>query len=95
MNQIKYQVKVSLIASRKKLTKKERKFNFTVLGFDFMIDCIGQVKLIEANTNPCLEEPCEYLTKLIARMLNDTFRITIDKIFTPNVNDILFCKHPP
>lgn len=35
--------------------------NFELLGYDFMIDEELKVYLIEVNTNPCLEQPCNLL----------------------------------
>ena len=57
-----------------------------------MIDDKYNVWLIEANTNPCLEESSPLLANLIPRMLSiiciiilidDAFRITIDIMFQP------------
>ena len=38
-------------------------------------------KLIEANTNPCLEESNQLLRDLIPRMLDDMMKITLDPLF--------------
>ena len=43
------------------------------------------VFLIEANTNPCLEESSQLLAMLLPRMLDDMFKLTIDKIFPMNL----------
>ena len=59
------------------------KFTFEIFGYDFMIDNMFNIWLIEVNTNPCLEESSPLLQKLIPRMLNDAFRLTIDKILIP------------
>lgn len=56
-----------------------------------MIDSSGNIWLIEANTNPCIEESSPLLEKLVPRMLSnkhyetidDAFRLTIDKILHP------------
>lgn len=37
--------------------------------------------LIEVNTNPCLEETSELLKCLLARMLDDAFKLTLDVMF--------------
>lgn len=72
---------ISLQAARKKLAKKECKYNFEVFGYDFIIDDQFKVWLIEVNTNPCIEESSPILQVLLPRMLDDAFKLTIDKIF--------------
>jgi hypothetical protein len=44
-----------------------------------MIDSNLVPWLIEINTNPCLEETSKLLKTLLPRMLNDAFRLTLDK----------------
>ena len=56
---------------------------FEIFGYDFMIDEQLKVWLIEVNTNPCLEESSPILEELLPRMLDDAFRLTIDKIYPP------------
>jgi hypothetical protein len=46
-----------------------------------MLDADLNCWLIEANTNPCLEESSKILEMLIPRMVDDMFRVTIDKVF--------------
>ena len=58
-----------------------RKFVFQIFGYDFMIDETGHPWLIEVNTNPSLEESSKLLCKLIPRMLDDAFKLTIDNLF--------------
>jgi len=41
-----------------------------------------EVRLIEVNTNPCLEEPNALLAMLIPRMLDDMFKIVLDPLFS-------------
>lgn len=38
---------------------------------------------IEVNTNPCLETSSTLLKNLIPRMVDDAFKLTLDKIFIP------------
>ncbi len=45
-----------------------------------------EVRLIEVNTNPCLEEPNELLAMLIPRMLDDMFKIVLDPLFSSSFN---------
>ena len=46
-----------------------------------MVDQDLTVWLIECNTNPCLDESSAFLCKLLPRMIDDAFRLTIDKEF--------------
>lgn len=56
-----------------------------LFGYDFMIDQNFKTWLIEINANPCIEESSSILKVLIPRMLDDAFRLTVDKVFTPDV----------
>lgn len=67
------------------------KFQMEIFGYDFMINDQCDLFLIEANTNPCLEESSPLVGKLLHRMISislhltqdDAFRITIDRILHP------------
>ena len=52
-----------------------------------MIDCEYKVWLIEVNTNPAIEESSPLLRQLIPRMIDDMFKLTIDKIFNNKMKD--------
>ncbi|CDW88442.1 ttl domain containing protein [Stylonychia lemnae] len=84
---MKYQVVKTLESIKKKLNSENRKFCFEIFGFDFIIDQDFNVWLIECNTNPCLDESSGLLRILLPRMLDDAFKLTIDKIF-PNPKDV-------
>ena len=58
-----------------------QKYTFELLGYDFIIDELLNVVLIEVNTNPCLEESNTLLRKMIPRMLDDLLNVTMDPIF--------------
>lgn len=47
-----------------------------------MVDSEKKVWLIEANTNPCLEESNSYMSRLVPRMINDTLELTLDDVFS-------------
>jgi hypothetical protein len=51
------------------------------MGFDFLLDEKLNNILIEANTNPCLEESNELLRKILPRMLDDMLNIVVDPVF--------------
>lgn len=40
-----------------------------------------EVRLIEVNTNPCIEEPNTLLRQYVPRMLDDMLKITLDPLF--------------
>ena len=71
----------------KKLNPNKRKYCFELFGFDFMLDADLNCWLIEVNTNPCLEESSKLLEILIPRMVDDMFKLTIDKVFNQNQSE--------
>lgn len=83
MRRIKEIVKVTFDSTENILHQKERKFNFELFGYDFMIDADLKVWLIEVNSIPSLGESNMYITKLLNRMVDDMFKLTIDRIFPP------------
>ena len=66
---------------KKKINSNRRKNSFEIFGFDYIIDGDFNVWLIEANTNPCIEESSGVLKILLPRMLNDAFKLTLDILF--------------
>jgi hypothetical protein len=66
---------------KNKLNPKRRRGCFELFGYDFMVDNDLTVWLIECNTNPCLDESSPLLRSVIPRMIDDAFRLTIDKEF--------------
>lgn len=58
-----------------------------MLGYDFMIDKDYKVWLIEINSNPAIDESGTLLKVLLPRMLDDMFKITIDKIFSNRMKE--------
>lgn len=61
----------------------QQKYNFELLGYDFILDKHLNTVLIEVNTNPCLEESNQLLKNLLPRMLDDLFNVVMDPIFGP------------
>lgn len=78
---MKYYAATSLYSARKKLNAAKRKFCFELFGFDYILDSDLNVFLIECNTNPCIEESSKILKRLLPRMLDDMFKLTIDQIY--------------
>lgn len=60
------------------MNSNKRKQCFEIFGYDYIIDKDFNVWLIEANTNPCIEESSSILKILIPRMINDALKLTID-----------------
>lgn len=83
MSQIKEKVKPTMDACFNILENKERKYTFELFGYDFMIDDDLKLWLLEVNSIPALGESNHYLSKYLARALDDMFKLTLDKIFTP------------
>ena len=85
------QILHSYEAIRSKL--KFSKHSFELVGYDFMVvpivndteghsdQCEFKTILIEANTNPCLEESNQLLKDLIPRMLDDMLKLVLDPLF--------------
>ena len=48
---------------------------------DYNAESQYQVRIIEVNTNPSLEESNDILLALVPRMLDDMFKIVLDPIF--------------
>ena len=46
------------------------------------------MKLIECNTNPCLEESNSLLAKLVPRMLDDLLKIVLPQLASPHVYSV-------
>ena len=65
------------------INEKERKNCFELFGYDFIFDQNFNPYLLEINTNPGLEESSPLLKKIIPRMIDDLFKLTIDKIIKP------------
>lgn len=73
----------ALKAGGARFNPRNIKHCFEVFGFDFMVDASMRVWLIEVNTNPCLE-PCNtHLARVIPKMLDEAFMLSLDQVFTP------------
>lgn len=81
MNKIKKIVEISMKSVKKSININNRKGCFEIFGYDFMFDEELTPFLIEINTNPGLEISSPLISKLIPRMIDDAFRLTIDLCF--------------
>jgi len=83
MEDMKHVIMKTVESVKRKLDPNKRNGCFEILGYDFMVDNDLSVWLIEVNTNPCLDESSQILKSILPRMLDDAFRLTIDRDF-PN-----------
>ena len=78
-----------------KINKLERKICFEIFGYDFMFDEYYNPFLLEVNTNPGLEISSPLIEMLIPRMIDDAFKLTIDKVFLLNKKNLEKMKENP
>lgn len=71
----------TLDSVKRKLDPNKRNGCFEILGYDFMVDNDLTVWLIEVNTNPCLDESSNILKVILPRMMDDAFKLTVDRDF--------------
>ena len=81
VDDIKFVVTKTIDSVKRKLDPNKRTGSFEILGYDFMVDNDLTVWLIEVNTNPCLDESSSILKAILPRMLDDAFKLTIDRDF--------------
>ena len=74
-------------ACKNKINIMERKNCFEIYGYDFILDTNFAPFLLEINTNPGLEESSPLIKMLVPRMIDDAFRLTIDKMFENGKNN--------
>ena len=81
IEQMKYLVEISFKSIGKKLIKTNPVLCFEIFGYDFIVDNDFKPWILEINNNPglCISSPV--IQKLVPRMLDDAFRLTIDKVF--------------
>ena len=73
---------------------KQQNYTFELMGYDFLLDEDLNNILIEANTNPCLEESNELLRRLLPRMIDDLLNITVDPVFNSDCRRTSVFKLP-
>ena len=81
ISEMKVLVEISMKSVGKKLLKTEPVLSFEIFGYDFIIDNEFKPWILEINNNPGLAISSPVIEKIIPRMLDDAFRLTIDKIF--------------
>ena len=90
INQMKFLIKLSFKAVSNKLIKINPVLCFEIFGYDFIIDNDFKPWILEINDNPglCISSPV--IERLIPRMLDDAFRLTIDKVFNTKYSNDCF-----
>lgn len=82
------------------LNPNKREQCFELMGFDFLIDEDFRVWLIEVNTNPYFGVKNKHLPKFVDNLVDDTLRLTLDKIIQcevadsgrPNLYELLYSR---
>jgi len=78
---------LSLAACADKLGQSDVKNTFELLGYDYMVNDQFEPKLIEINSNPCLEFACPLLKEIISSVVENTIKVAIDPYFPPPSKD--------
>ena len=92
VNEIKYLIEISMKSIGKKLIANEKILSFEIFGYDFIIDNKFKPWILEINNNPGLGISSPVIEKLIPRMLDDAFRLTIDTVFETVYDESVFDK---
>lgn len=84
LTKIKEIVTDTFVSVSDKIDPEKKLHCFELFGYDFMIDEDFKVWLIEANTNPCLETSCAFLSRVIPACIDNTLRLVLDPLFPPH-----------
>ena len=93
INKMKFIVKLSFQAVAEKIIRTQQVLSFELFGYDFIIDNEYNPWLLEINNNPGLSISSPVIAKIIPRMMDDAFRLTIDKIFNTQYSKECFDKN--
>lgn len=70
----------AILATKKNLNQKYRRFCFELLGYDFLIDEDFRIWLLEVNNNPFLGFQNDEQYKLLQHMISNMLNITLDPL---------------
>ena len=87
MPRLKKIIEITTFSVGKKLNKRNSRYCFEILGYDFILDNNFDVWLLEVNDNPGLCESSPLIKILIPRMIDDALRLTIDKVFNTKYSE--------
>jgi hypothetical protein len=73
-------IAISANSCKNKINILNRNNCFEIFGYDFILDENYDPFLLEVNTNPGLEESSPLIKMLVPRMIDDAFKLTIDKL---------------
>ena len=90
INQMKLLVKISFKSVGNKLLKTTPPLCFEIFGYDFILDNEFKIWILEINNNPGLGISSPLIGNLVPRMLDDAFRLTIDKVFNTRYSNECF-----
>ena len=93
IEKMKFIVKLSFQAVNNKIMRTPDVLSFELFGYDFIIDNEYNPWLLEINNNPGLSISSPVIEKIIPRMMDDAFRLTIDKIFNTKYSSDCFDKN--
>ena len=92
IQKMKFLVKLSFKSVGDRLIKTPNVLSFELFGYDFIIDNEFNPWILEINNNPGLSISSPVIEKIIPRMMDDVFRLTIDKIFNTYYSSDCFDK---
>ena len=90
INDMKNLIIISMNSVKGKLNRINDVLCFEIFGYDFIIDKNFKPWILEINNNPGLGISSPLIEKLIPRMLDDAFRLTIDKVFETKYDNNCF-----
>jgi len=74
-------ITISMKSVANKINMNSRKNCFELFGYDFIMDSNFNLYILEINTNPGIDDSSPLIKKIIPRMIDDAFRLTIDDLF--------------
>jgi hypothetical protein len=75
----------TIISVKPELNKKQRKFCFELLGYDFLLDEDFRLWLLEVNNNPFLGHQNDEQYELLNHMISNMFAITLDPLLDKKI----------
>ena len=85
----------SMKSVKNTINKRDRRLCFEIFGYDFMFDQDYKPFLLEINTNPGLEISSPLIEMLMPRLIDDAFKLTIDKVFLLSQENLEKMKKDP